>query len=67
MLGALIAWREFAITPTRITATKYVNDDASQGIAFQRPLCPYPQNAKYTKKRFSSALATSWNANQAPT
>ncbi len=60
VLGALIAWREFAITPTRITATKYVNDDASQGIAFQRPLCPYPQNAKYTKKRFSSALATSW-------
>jgi hypothetical protein len=24
-----------------------VNDTPAQGIAFQRPLCPYPQFAKY--------------------
>ncbi len=28
-------------------ATKYVDGDASKGVAFQRPLCPYPQVATY--------------------
>ncbi len=46
-LGALIAWREYGIAPTRITATKYVNDDPTQGIGFQRPLCLYPGHSAY--------------------
>jgi feruloyl esterase len=60
VLGALRAWRENGLAPAKIIATKYVNDNAADGIAFQRPLCPYPQNATYTKTRHSSTLATSW-------
>ena len=44
VLGALTAWVEGGIPPGNITATKYVNDDETQGIAFQRPLCPYPHH-----------------------
>jgi feruloyl esterase len=50
VLGALVAWVESGSKPVEITATKYVNDDPSQGIAFQRPLCPYPQVAYYKGK-----------------
>ena len=39
---------ENGIAPTRIVATKYVNDVPTQGIAFQRPLCAYPDHAAYT-------------------
>ena len=60
ILGALRAWRENGIAPGKIIATKYVNDNEADGIAFQRPLCPYPENATYTKIRHNSTLATSW-------
>ena len=60
ILGALRAWRENGLAPRKIIATKYVNDNAADGIAFQRPLCPYPENATYTKTRHASTLATSW-------
>ncbi len=46
-LGALIAWVEQGLPPTQITATKYLNDAPSQGIAFQRPLCLYPAHSEY--------------------
>jgi len=26
---------------------KYVNDNPANGIAFTRPMCPYPQQARY--------------------
>jgi feruloyl esterase len=60
VLGALTAWREDGITPTKIIATKYVGDNSANGVAFQRPLCPYPQNAKYVKPHQSPFLQTSW-------
>jgi Tannase and feruloyl esterase len=47
LLKALEGWVEAGIAPTEIIATKYVNDSPTLGIAFQRPLCPYPQTAKY--------------------
>jgi feruloyl esterase len=47
VLGALIAWVEQGAAPTQIIATKYVNDDAADGIAFQRPLCLYPAHSSY--------------------
>ena len=47
VLAALEAWVEHGVAPARITATKYVNEDPTQGVAFTRPLCPYPQVAKY--------------------
>ncbi len=46
--SALEQWVEKGIAPTAIIATKYVNDlDPSQGVKMTRPLCPYPQIAKY--------------------
>jgi feruloyl esterase len=50
IFAALVAWREAGSFPRSIIATHYVNDDQSKGIAFQRPLCPYPDNARYIGK-----------------
>jgi hypothetical protein len=47
VLTALDQWVERNDAPEKIVATKYVNDDPTQGVAFQRPLCPYPQFAQY--------------------
>jgi len=47
ILSALDQWVERHDAPDKIVATKYVNDDPTQGVAFQRPLCPFPQFAKY--------------------
>jgi len=47
ILSALDQWVENRVAPDKIIATKYVNDVPAQGIAFQRPLCPFPQFAKY--------------------
>ena len=40
-------WVEQGIAPQQIVATKYVNDDSKQGVARTRPLCLYPQVARY--------------------
>jgi len=48
ILRALDRWVEQGIAPDRIIATKFVNDDPQQGIARTRPLCPYPQVARWT-------------------
>ncbi|MBV9499226.1 MAG: tannase/feruloyl esterase family alpha/beta hydrolase [Acidobacteriaceae bacterium] len=46
--SALEQWVENGIAPNSIIATKYVNDsDPMQGDKMTRPLCPYPQVAKY--------------------
>lgn len=47
MVEALDAWVDRGIPPTQIIATKYNNDAPSQGVAFTRPLCLYPQRAVY--------------------
>ncbi len=44
---SLQRWVEQGSAPARIVATKYVDNTPSKGVAFQRPLCPYPQTAKY--------------------
>jgi feruloyl esterase len=44
---ALEQWVEKGIAPSAIIATKYVNDDPGTGVKMTRPLCPYPQVAKY--------------------
>ena len=48
MVDALDAWVDQRIAPDQIIASKYTNDDPKQGVAFSRPLCPYPQAASYT-------------------
>jgi len=44
---ALEQWVERGIAPSAIIATKYENGDASKGLKMTRPLCVYPQVAKY--------------------
>ena len=44
---ALEQWVEKGIAPNAIVATKYQGRDASTGVKMTRPLCPYPQIAKY--------------------
>jgi feruloyl esterase len=46
-ISALARWVETGVAPEEIIATKYVNDNPASGIAFQRPLCPFPKVAKY--------------------
>jgi Tannase and feruloyl esterase len=47
LLKALERWVEQGVAPNRIIATHFVNNAASQGVQFQRPLCPYPQRGEY--------------------
>src|SRR3984957_7720986 len=47
MVVALEQWVEKGVAPARIVATKYLSDDKTKGVAMTRPLCPFPQVAKY--------------------
>jgi hypothetical protein len=47
LVVALERWVEQGVAPTRIIATKFNGDDRPQGVAMTRPLCPFPQVAKY--------------------
>ena len=40
-------WVEHGIAPSRVEATKFVNDAPSSGAAFSRPLCVFPGHAFY--------------------
>lgn len=44
---AMMKWVEEGDAPERLIATKFTNDTATLGIQSQRPLCPYPKQAKY--------------------
>jgi len=43
-LSAMVSWVENGKAPDQIIATKY---ESSGAMKFQRPLCPYPEYAKY--------------------
>ena len=48
MTSALERWVEQGVAPDKIIATKYKTDDnPSSGVVRTRPLCPYPQVARY--------------------
>jgi feruloyl esterase len=47
LFTAMIHWVEDGVAPTRVVATKYVDDAPARGIAMKRPLCAYPQRAWY--------------------
>lgn len=47
MVVALQQWVEQGVAPARIVATKFVGDDPAKGAAMTRPLCVFPQIAKY--------------------
>ncbi|TIX51700.1 tannase/feruloyl esterase family alpha/beta hydrolase [Alteraurantiacibacter aquimixticola] len=46
MFSALIAWTERGEAPEEIIATRFSTADPSE-IEMQRPLCPYPKQARY--------------------
>ena len=45
--AALEQWVEKNVAPSTIIATKYNDDNPAQGVKMTRPLCAYPQVAKY--------------------
>ena len=47
ILMALMAWTEEGRAPDSIIATKYMNDSVEAPVIRQRPLCPYPSQARY--------------------
>ncbi|MFD8566683.1 tannase/feruloyl esterase family alpha/beta hydrolase [Streptomyces sp. NPDC059639] len=46
-LSAVRSWVERGTAPKKMVATKYVADVPENGVAMTRPLCPYPQVARY--------------------
>jgi feruloyl esterase len=64
ILSALDHWVELHVAPEKIIATKYVNDDPNQGVAFQRPLCPFPKIAKYKGQGGSTTEASSFECSR---
>lgn len=58
LLSALDNWVVNRDAPEKIVATKYVNDDPTQGVAFQRPLCVFPKVSSY--KSGSTTAASSF-------
>ena len=64
ILSALDRWVEFGRAPEKIIATKYRNDDRTQGVAFQRPLCPFPKTAKYEGRGASTTDASSFECSR---
>jgi hypothetical protein len=48
LVVALERWVEQGVAPTRIIATKFNGDDPAKGEAMTRPLCPFPQVARYS-------------------
>jgi feruloyl esterase len=47
---ALEQWVEKGIAPNAIVAAKFEGGDPAKGVKMTRPLCPYPQIAKYKGK-----------------
>lgn len=62
---ALENWVEKGAAPDRIIATKYNGDDPANGVAMTRPLCPFPQQAKWNGKPVVSD-ARNWSCSEAP-
>ncbi|PYH94355.1 feruloyl esterase B precursor [Aspergillus ellipticus CBS 707.79] len=45
---ALMNWVENGTAPNSIIATKYTDDSTHDEVCRQRPICPFPSQAKYT-------------------
>ena len=56
--GALEKWVEQGVAPETIAATKYHDDEPSEGVMMSRPLCPYPKRAHYDGKGDPAAAAS---------
>jgi hypothetical protein len=47
---ALQQWVEKGAAPDQLVATKYNEDNPAKGVAMTRPICAYPQQAKWSGK-----------------
>ncbi|KAK5129286.1 hypothetical protein LTR08_003616 [Meristemomyces frigidus] len=52
---AVMAWVENGTAPASLMATEWQDRDVAQGVKVQRPVCPYPQQAKYQGGRMEEA------------
>jgi feruloyl esterase len=59
-LDALVKWVEQGVGPATLPGEKYVNDDKASGVSISRPLCAYPQVARWNGVG-SSREATNFN------
>lgn len=48
VFDALMEWVEHGIAPEEIIATKFKDNDPKRPVLSTRPLCPYPEEAKWT-------------------
>jgi feruloyl esterase len=55
---SLVEWVENGKAPSALIATKYRDGDPAKGAAMTRPLCPYPQSAKYDDKGDPNSAAS---------
>lgn len=53
-------WTENGTAPDTITGTNSVNDDPSQGVAFERSHCKFPYRTTYKGSDFDPDVETSW-------
>ncbi|KAF7539243.1 hypothetical protein G7Z17_g12470 [Cylindrodendrum hubeiense] len=49
VLAAIVAWVEKGSAPNSITGTKFVDDNPTEGIEFQRTHCLYPKSQTYIR------------------
>ena len=47
IVAAMVAWVEEGRKPEKIIAAHYQDNNATLGIEFTRPLCPWPTRATY--------------------
>jgi hypothetical protein len=48
VVTALQAWVEHGKAPVRLISTKYVGDNPSGAVKFERPVCVYPMESRYS-------------------
>jgi feruloyl esterase len=65
IMRALEAWVEQGIAPRKVVAAKFVDDKPEKGVAFTRPLCPFPQFPRY-KGSGSTDLAVNFECASDP-
>ena len=60
IVSAVSRWVDSGQAPDRIIAARYVDNNPAKGVAFHRPLCPWPLAARY-KGQGDSADAANWS------
>jgi feruloyl esterase len=58
IFAALRGWVEEGKAPAEIIATKYTNDNPTQPAVMTRPICPYPEKAKWDGKGDTKVAAS---------